>query len=1564
MWRWMLAALAVLSASSWPSAVGEEAAVREAKMSHISLLMPFDSRQRVNATPGCFHWESSNEDCVRVEPVPSAACELWEGASSEADLITPTSNPNPKSTAAISCKVRATPVYLSEAGSDSDCGDLVTDVYVAPLARLEILTTARKIGVNEAERISVQAFDAQGNVFSTLYNVRFAWTVSPPSRNGPLRLEPHPAASPDSSKLPSTAPSKPPDDSSLHDSSEIDVVGQRSGYAELSVRVVGSGRKQKKGADEDGLSTTLTSSAVISVVETLRLCPTPVLVQVGTSISFSSYIDRSAASARGRDCDDDYRIQENHRQRVLQGIYVWKEDSQGATALVTQAGTFTAEKKGRVRLTLEEKDFPPNHVTIGLRIVQAEGLLLLMSGSLPAASNELCATGVLGPWLRAQAKERSGAVMQSREWLMVVNRAYYIVSVPLAEKKKVSGLFELSRMAVFVAEPMRFSLAEAAGAALLDFDKIEEMANVVKITPRRVGETKLQAAMAMEATLAETSQAVRIVPLVTVEEAVLRLPLRHEFVIQMQGGTGEYRFSRHSCPEDLVKIDSSGKLWSLDVEGRCTFLGCDRHDPSNCAEIAVIVSQPSRLFVHEERTPYHLPLGAQESVHLEARDVEGEPYTVCGRLKLLHQPMDQIGLRLDPPKGRGFCASITITARAPGLSSPRVWVEQGGASHELSVLVHQPLAIISPPVKAPHNVPTAVVLLGGSDVLEVEGGREDDTRLSMRRESEAESTSLDLDSDLVKSEPGISRSFRVKCASPGRFVVRVQSGREAKEMLLICAEVSFAKIEVITVHGPASIIDQADTSLTVTVPGQVDFLVRYFDRSGMEFTSITGSETAWTSDRDELSTDETAKHLYITPDLLHCSVSFDEKVSEELELFAKGYGVDASFRLVFFTDPVIQPAVHPPILNLPEAVARFRIFGGSGLFSLRCDYGATEVSGRDVTLHGASREAIAHILAEDAKSSAMQPASAQVRIAALHQLRLRTSAKRVQVGSTVQIYVELMDSHGALFARQSASLTTISIQRSTDAILVGLVERSIGWLECSGGASMCAGLWRTNATATAPGRVDLTANAAIGPETLATSAVPLTLHVFEPLRVIPAQVTLLPGSELHLRRMGGPREMGERCSFMTNNAEMVAIVDAEKGGISAVAAGETKVECICVDAESGEEIARASATISVRVIDAVQIVGDGRLVAGGRTRLQVRGGNGESPLALHTAEKHFIWSVDDTNVASIHGDGHSIWLKSSDHQSFSRTVVRLMARFRKQDSYLSASLAVRVVPRLKLISATHLLVPVNASVQIRTNLDGEVRLRYSVVSALSESGKPCKEVEGVSVSATSGVVKVDGFEQDFVVVITMEDEDEDDAGLEAKQSVYVFVQVRHVVALALEMERTTLALNEAVEGKVRMVDNRGFQFSELHTYPELVFFDAIQGILHVAHRRHGNSVTVRGLREGKTILRVDIPAYRALSEYQVATHGYTGPTDYIDLVVVDSARTLEYPSRLTTLHDQATASWAAMDPKDAALLVVSAVSVFIILWLLCIPRLSGNTSKADEYAYNLMHPNARIPGRR
>lgn len=58
------------------------------------------------------------------------------------------------------------------------------EVYVAPIQRIEIETTARSVAVGGVEALRIRAFDAEDNVFSSLEGLRFEWEIERPKYLG------------------------------------------------------------------------------------------------------------------------------------------------------------------------------------------------------------------------------------------------------------------------------------------------------------------------------------------------------------------------------------------------------------------------------------------------------------------------------------------------------------------------------------------------------------------------------------------------------------------------------------------------------------------------------------------------------------------------------------------------------------------------------------------------------------------------------------------------------------------------------------------------------------------------------------------------------------------------------------------------------------------------------------------------------------------------------------------------------------------------------------------------------------------------------------------------------------------------------------------------------------------------------------------------------------------------------------------------------------------------------------------------------------------------------------
>ena len=70
--------------------------------------------------------------------------------------------------------------YTKIYAEDEDNNRLQCEVQVATVESLQLLTNFRVLHVDDNEMVSLQAFDSEGNVFSSLEGLRFKWTAHPP----------------------------------------------------------------------------------------------------------------------------------------------------------------------------------------------------------------------------------------------------------------------------------------------------------------------------------------------------------------------------------------------------------------------------------------------------------------------------------------------------------------------------------------------------------------------------------------------------------------------------------------------------------------------------------------------------------------------------------------------------------------------------------------------------------------------------------------------------------------------------------------------------------------------------------------------------------------------------------------------------------------------------------------------------------------------------------------------------------------------------------------------------------------------------------------------------------------------------------------------------------------------------------------------------------------------------------------------------------------------------------------------------------------------------------------
>lgn len=167
----------------------------EDKISHVNVLLPWRRRvaapanaeaaaggasaaaergaveptsQLLEAKPGCFRWESNSPDVAEVVPQFGNDAEREARCSSRA--VVRAVWPHAERAMSLVSAVKMDSAMQHVLGYELQC-----EVWVAPIARIQILTTVRTLSLGNTEKIEVQAFDDRDNVFTSLAGLHFDW---------------------------------------------------------------------------------------------------------------------------------------------------------------------------------------------------------------------------------------------------------------------------------------------------------------------------------------------------------------------------------------------------------------------------------------------------------------------------------------------------------------------------------------------------------------------------------------------------------------------------------------------------------------------------------------------------------------------------------------------------------------------------------------------------------------------------------------------------------------------------------------------------------------------------------------------------------------------------------------------------------------------------------------------------------------------------------------------------------------------------------------------------------------------------------------------------------------------------------------------------------------------------------------------------------------------------------------------------------------------------------------------------------------------------------------------
>jgi hypothetical protein len=1406
------------------------------KISEVSLRLPLEQGQPLaggaplrvsyvlNAWPGCFEWLSSDESVVSARPL--AVCP--GGGASSAMLIVVTNGTG-------SCEVVARP----EDGGDA----LTVDVRTAPIARIEIRTTARTLALFEPETVDVEAFDAEGNVFSSLEGLSFVWETSEEgAARGDARAPPLGVK-----KISESSVAGSPGLQQEHFGRfgyKVLLEGARTGPGVIRAALAPFGQDQRGPASE----------VVIHVVESMRLCPSVPVLMPGSSVAMRVLRKRGRADLGWVEGDEG-------------GRYEWAV--QGAGAAVDRSGSLRALEPGDGAVVFRQKGYEINAARSRTRVVAVDGLRLW------AAPVEAAASRALGggeasdhcPWSALSRFPQDPRLPARRHWLgpeaerwiLVLGRHYFVMATPA------SPALANDTEVVFVTGEMHFSFHAAPTEVVEDVTEHKSplpdlLPSVAVFRAARVGVLELGARFQMRETLlAAPSRQVQVVAPLALNRAVVRLPIDptgrvlHSFALAATGGTGLYTFAMaaalagepgaEACSAPpaggtgasvVAVVDAhAGRVAMREqAETNETLVARDTLDASNRAVASVLVSAPMQLRFREHTA--QAALGDSVLLELTMLDRSGHAFDNCSGFQgALQWASHGHALELPAPGGAGEAAAPGVCAarllRAALVGSSTVTVTFAGLTAAARVAVIERAHVVRPPASV------ARLMRGCGTALEVAGGRPQDDLQVL--EVPADGSAPRLSQGVawqhdVSATPGGSghRVYRVSCAA-GHGTYRVVAQQSAT-LMVHCGEASSARLALELdaerlaswEQGGCPALCGGGGELLHAVSGQaVRLRLDVLDAAGELFTDLRCADPEWSAEprrgielRGLRGAGEERKELALPAGL-------EGAVKVKVRATAPGGGVELSASLALHVsgDLAFEPPQLRPLLSDPAAAATVRVVGG-GAAEPDCRFvpsgaaspaaGAiTAAANRSLTVHfsgvaGGQAGGVVTCRAPCVLGS--RAAELSVAFDCVASARV-TGKLEAREGEQVQLFVQALDRRGRALSAEMLDFLAASVAASP----LGLLQlparpgpaRCVGAAGSSLARGACEGRWELSALALASGlaRVSVATAAPGGSACGAATAEPFVMRVYKGLAILPPHTrTVEPGSALRLRRAHGPFADPSQCKFAVAGAA-IAVADEPKGLFSAERLGDAEVRAECRD-QAGALLDSASVRVRVKHLERAQVLPAAAMLAQGGDAVLLRADFAEMGAAdFDAVQRSYTWAVANASVARLRpaspspgaGAGAGAGAGSTDRGAMSvlvegvapgetEVVLEAAPVGGRGGKTLTAVAHVAVVPRLALAAPRELLLPPGGAVRlVAPHVAAAQGLRFS----LAGCGGACGEA-AVSVGADGLVRAGDSRElanpAGGVAVVLVEQALESSRGARLVQRVAVLVTAADVAFVA------------------------------------------------------------------------------------------------------------------------------------------------------------------------------------
>ena len=568
---------------------------------------------KIQAYEGCYQWSTANSKIVALSQVPGPILVFDPDSpypsserSSEGMTCFPEAVLKPIST------VESPPVTLITATDLLNQDSLKCEVKLSKIRKLEILTTVKSFRVQDYQTLIAQAYDEEGNVFSSLEGLRFKWQiVNGNEAMGIPRLK---------DSLVTSSEARREIENSNYMSDVILVEGKSTGVANISLKI-----------EEPGYENIPVTWTSISISEPFALVPSPqVYLPPRSALDFELY-----KIYEGKDY---FRIQLPSRE------YSWHSLDYSLIDVSDSGTIHTKDQLGKTSLQVKDTKIESNTNECEVSIVEPDRMLISVEPFEKSSTpkDKLSAEDFSQLVNPPETGRSNWNLISDRTYVMTARLFWRDKELTIPRNAKVSLSFSntdywdiVSRskngaqLVVVPKIPNNFSSNTLLTKVYGQLDKVESLSGSNDwIPPQGVSDTQ-------EPTLIRPVKITQPSPVVLPYFGVFDQKankegfVAQEFRLKSKGGSNSLTWQ--SSDADIATVNSNGIIYAHKL-GRTQVSVVDMSNTNNTDSIEVEVVLIDKLIWNQERK--EVVVSKETSAEIVGVDARGRHFSNCSSINL------------------------------------------------------------------------------------------------------------------------------------------------------------------------------------------------------------------------------------------------------------------------------------------------------------------------------------------------------------------------------------------------------------------------------------------------------------------------------------------------------------------------------------------------------------------------------------------------------------------------------------------------------------------------------------------------------------------------------------------------------------------------------------------------------------------------------------------------------------------------------------------------------------------------------------------------------------------